>query len=293
MSQPRPFNDYNENRVLSKNVDYFMGVARSLASKPSIDTRDVDLLAQILDGNPAIKDHPVLREIALPFAAGTATNLLTTQGMKSLHRELQALCGISNSGLPGGSISILFDENPPVIVFHGRRFCFTGTFKYGTRLRCAEAVEALGGIVVDRVTIDTDYLVVGSQVTETWRHHTFGHKVTQAKEWRDKNASDIEIVSEEHWDQCLGLAAPTKPSRPTHTQGSSSGAPNPSASKSSSGAHAGSESCPRPGGASSWPNGGPTRQSSFRDSIVAATRPYILSAIVLTVVFAIGWAAAG
>jgi hypothetical protein len=43
------------------------------------------------------------------------------------------------------STSLPLDAPPPTINFQGARFCFTGTFTFGTRRECEAAATGLGG----------------------------------------------------------------------------------------------------------------------------------------------------
>ena len=87
----------------------------------------------------------------------------------------------------------------PDIAFAGRRFCLTGTFAYGSRARCADLVESLGGIHATTVTRSLDYLVLGVYVTPSWVHESFGRKIEKALHYRHDRRADIAIVSETHW----------------------------------------------------------------------------------------------
>ena len=77
-------------------------------------------------------------------------------------------------------------------------FCFTGTFNLGRRQDCERAVEERGGYA-GSLTQDTDYLVIGAYVTDSWRHSSFGNKIVKAVEMRDEKSVPISIVSEQHW----------------------------------------------------------------------------------------------
>ena len=46
---------------------------------------------------------------------------------------------------------------------------------------------------------DLDYLVLGSYVTPSWIHESFGRKIEKAMEWRDVRGMSLAIVSEEQW----------------------------------------------------------------------------------------------
>jgi len=86
----------------------------------------------------------------------------------------------------------------PILMFVGRTFVLTGTFRYGRKRACAEAVCALGASVGAAVTHDTDYLVVGSLGDKAWAYGFFGTKIEKAREQLEKG-HPIAIISEDHW----------------------------------------------------------------------------------------------
>lgn len=89
--------------------------------------------------------------------------------------------------------------NPaPKISFQDRVFLFTGTCVYGTRNECHKATEALGASVSKTVTKSVDYLVLGTYVTDSWKHESFGRKIEKAMEYRETGVP-ISIITEEHW----------------------------------------------------------------------------------------------
>ena len=77
-------------------------------------------------------------------------------------------------------------------------FLFTGTCAYGTRKQCQAAVESLGGMNAKSVTKTLDYLILGTYVTDSWAHETYGRKIEKAMNYRDEGVQLV-IVTEEHW----------------------------------------------------------------------------------------------
>jgi len=55
------------------------------------------------------------------------------------------------------------------------------------------------------VTKKLNYLVLGSYVTDSWAHETFGRKIEKAMDYRDSGVP-LAIITEEHWAKCGGLA---------------------------------------------------------------------------------------
>lgn len=89
--------------------------------------------------------------------------------------------------------------NPaPEVVFDGRVFVVTGSFKMGSRKTIIQAIEYLGGeVVLKNVRMDTHYLVIGDIGSAAWMHSTHGRKIETAVELR-KRGTGIGIISEAH-----------------------------------------------------------------------------------------------
>jgi hypothetical protein len=195
--------EYDERRLHSRDFDLLMGIARRLADKPQLDESDVEFLDRWLSENPRALMHPVFRPI-LEFIEESDWHHLTSRpGLAALHGLLRKLSGdTNNDGKPDGPTAIGYTEPVPVITFPGMRFCFTGTFRYGGRKVCEQAVISRGA-TVGNIAKTTDYLVVGSRITDAWKHSTFGLKITQAMAW------EVDIVKEDDWIAALkGKAEP-------------------------------------------------------------------------------------
>jgi len=89
----------------------------------------------------------------------------------------------------------------PAIELDGKTFCFTGVSKRAKRNEIAQEIVDRGGIYNDRVTKDTDYLIVGADGNPCWAFSCYGRKVERAVELR-KAGQQIMIVHEfDLWDE--------------------------------------------------------------------------------------------
>lgn len=89
----------------------------------------------------------------------------------------------------------------PEIEIEGKTFCFTGVSKKATRKEIADMICSRGGLYNDRVTLDTDYLIVGADGNPCWAFSCYGRKVEKAVDLR-KNGHSITIVHEyDFWDE--------------------------------------------------------------------------------------------
>ena len=68
------------------------------------------------------------------------------------------------------------------IIFEGNSFVLTGTFLYDSRNACFKAIERHGGTPKGTITIEINYMVVGSSVLTDWIVANFGRKIQRAAE---------------------------------------------------------------------------------------------------------------
>ncbi len=67
---------------------------------------------------------------------------------------------------------------------------------------CERAILKLGGIAVDNINKNLNYLVIGALIEPSWIHSTYGRKIEKAVGYRDKG-DDLCIVSERQWTAAL------------------------------------------------------------------------------------------
>lgn len=85
----------------------------------------------------------------------------------------------------------------PPIFFRDKAFCITGRMVSGCRKHCEEEITTRGGAIHDRVSMKTDYLIIGLIGSTDWLHTTHGRKIEYAVHCQ-KEGSAIAIISEEH-----------------------------------------------------------------------------------------------
>jgi hypothetical protein len=206
---PTLANDLDAGRLANRRIDEFIGLCRALAAKQTLTTEDVQTLEVWLEKNRPIADLELIEEVA--DAVDEASFDIA---------EIPALLEILRSFVGGSDVgnalptSLPLTVPAPTIEFVGKRFCFTGEFNFGSRNDCMKAVEARGAIAVDVMTASTDVLVVGSKMAPTWKHSSYGNKISQAVAWSGKGYS-IAIVSEEHWRDQLNRPSPNGPHSPS------------------------------------------------------------------------------
>lgn len=81
------------------------------------------------------------------------------------------------------------------VIFENKKFCITGVLKRSPRKNVHNDIIQLGGIPVENVTDDTDYLIVGDNGNLAWAFSCYGRKVEKAIALRKKGRT-IAIIHE-------------------------------------------------------------------------------------------------
>lgn len=201
-SDRKILNLYGRARLDDRAINELLGLAKGIAADGVVNQREAEFLQKWLVANTAVKNNPVIATLLRRVNEMLEDNNLDDEEAREL---LDTLHKFGGGDFELGEIQkatrLHFDDPPPSIDFQERRFCFTGTFAYGSRSDCSRTVESLGG-TAGSLTKATDYLVVGIYATDSWAHSSFGRKIQKAVQYRE-DGSGIAIVSEEHWIEYL------------------------------------------------------------------------------------------
>lgn len=193
------FLKYGRAKLDDRTVTELIGLASGVIADRVITQSEAEFLQKWLmanAGNPFI--GPILKRLNDMLS----DKVLDEEESKEL---LQTLTNLSGGDFELGALRrsapTFFDSPVPEIEFEGKEFCFTGTFAYGNREECEQAVKNMGGSVGD-LTKKTDYLVVGIYVTDSWVSSSLGGEIAAGKGLRYRHGRPV-IVGEEDWKKKL------------------------------------------------------------------------------------------
>lgn len=193
---------FGGDRISSRQIDELIGLARGIAADGNINVKEVEFLQKWLAANIHISDNPLIRVL---YARVTE---VLEDGIVDDHEQtelLDTLNRFSSRDFELGEVlkatTLPLCEPAPDLTFPEQRYCFTGTFTFGKRKDCENAVVIRGAICSD-LNHKTDVLVIGLYATESWKHSSFGNKIVQASEWQDAGIP-ICIMSESHWTKYI------------------------------------------------------------------------------------------
>lgn len=196
------YNRVNAKRIGSRQIDELIGLARGLLADGKIDQSEVECLKKWLAANVSISHRPLIHTLYKRIDAILSDGVADAEETAELFETLNNFVhGDYELGETLKATSLPLNIPQPDLLFPERRYCFTGTFTFGRRSQCEQVVTERGG-TAGSLTQKTHYLIVGTYATESWKHSSFGNKISQACEWRDRRIP-IAIVSEAHWVRYL------------------------------------------------------------------------------------------
>lgn len=196
----RLINKMHGSRMAARQIDELIGLARGLVADGKINQAEAEFLYAWLAANSDVVDNPVIEILYLRVSEIMADGIADDEECAELFDTLRRF--VDNDVAPGELLkptTLPLNDPEPALLFDGMRYCFTGTFNFGQRKACEAVVIDRGGRV-GGIAQSTNVLVIGSYVTDAWKHSSFGNKIMQAVEWRSAG-HPIAIVSETHWRQ--------------------------------------------------------------------------------------------
>ena len=193
------FTRFNRKNIQDRQVDTLIGLSKGVLANGEVDLKEAEYLYGWLFKNALATDNLVIHNLLEKVDAMLADSVLDATESTELLNILQKISADPSAvGELAKSTTLPINNPPPNIVFKGKRFLFTGTCAFGTRQQCHEATQSLGGVIAMSVSKSLDYLVIGTYVTDSWMHESYGRKIEKAMNYRAPGVP-INIVTEEHW----------------------------------------------------------------------------------------------
>lgn len=199
------FTRYNRKSIDDRKIDTLIGLSKGILADGIVNQKEAEFLLTWLTQSRQASDHPVILNLLDKVEVMLSDRLLDAEEAQELLELLHRISGEpAELGELMKTAHLPVDDPKLTIIFKNKTFLFTGTCAFGTRKQCMEATEMLGGMNQTSVTKRLNYLVLGTYVTDSWRHETFGRKIEMAMNYR-LQGHPLAIVTEEHWADCGGL----------------------------------------------------------------------------------------
>lgn len=193
------FTKFNRKSIDDRQIDTLIGISKGLVADGKVNQVEAEFLLSWLIQSRQTSDNPVIINLLSKVKTMLEDSILDAEESAELFALLRKITGErSEIGELAKTTSLPIDNPMPRVAFKGMEFLFTGTCVYGTRKQCQAAIESLGGINAKSVTKTLNYLVLGTYVTDSWAHETYGRKIEKAMEYRGEGVP-LAIITEEHW----------------------------------------------------------------------------------------------
>lgn len=192
------FTKFNRNKIQDRQVDTLIGLSKGITADGKVDQAEAEFLQSWLVQNHHT-DNPIIMNLLDKVTVMLEDGVLDPDESTELLSILRLISGEETEiGEVAKPSALPICSPAPSIEFDNSLFLFTGTFAYGTRKECQQAIESLGGVNAKGVTKNLNYLVLGTYVTDSWAHESFGRKIEKAMAYRDSGVP-LSIITEEHW----------------------------------------------------------------------------------------------
>lgn len=189
---------FNRARVDDRQINELIGFAHGIIADGIVNQAEAEYLFKWIAANASLTDNAVINLLYRRVDKILADGQLDPEEAADLLETLTRFCaGDFEIGEALKATTLPFCEPFPTIKFTNANFCFTGTFAFGSRTECENAVVELGG-VAGSLTKKTSYLVIGAYATDSWAHSAYGRKIEKAVGMR-ADGVPISIVGESHW----------------------------------------------------------------------------------------------
>lgn len=193
------FYKYNRKSIDDRQIDTLIGISKGLVADGEVDQPEAEFLLTWLIQSSQNTNNPIILNLLNKVESMLEDGILDSEESAELLSLLYKIGGESSEiGELAKTTSLPINHPLPTVTFQGKEFLFTGTCAYGTRKQCQAVIETLGGINAINVTKNLNYLVLGTYVTDSWIHETYGRKIEKAMQYRDDGVPLI-IITEEHW----------------------------------------------------------------------------------------------
>ena len=198
------FTKFNQKSIQDRQIDTLVGLCKGITANGEVDQAEAEFLQTWLVQNNH-SENPVVINLLSKTTEMLEDGVLDSEEASELLKILHSISGDpSELGELAKTTTLPLCSPKPEIIFSGKSFLFTGTCAFGTRKQCNAAIIALGGINANSVTQKLDYLVLGTYVSDSWIHESFGRKIEKAVEYRNSGLP-LSIISEEYLLQQSGL----------------------------------------------------------------------------------------
>lgn len=187
-------------RSQNRAIELLLGIVTGMIADETLHDKEIQFLRSWLQEHPDVAAVWPGSIVAATIRDTLSDGIITEPERAHLLKVLQSL-SVNDFSITGSAASEVLQlpiDDTAAINVQDRHVCHTGEFLYGTRAKCEQLTVSAGGTPTGTVTKKVSYLVVGTNVSPSWAHSSFGRKIEQAIALQQAG-HHIAIVSEQRW----------------------------------------------------------------------------------------------
>jgi len=189
------------NDINADKINELYGLMAGLISDTQLNEDEIYKLKDWLNINSNITREWPASIISKRIQHILEDGVIDEEEIEDLTETLKQISGVrfNESGLAYGISTEFAAEDIEELGHKNVNMCFTGEFlKKRTRDDVSKIAKNLGANIKQGVTLDLDYLVIGSIASRDWKFSSHGLKIKKALEYKQRGCK-LKIISEETW----------------------------------------------------------------------------------------------
>jgi hypothetical protein len=139
------FTKFNRKSIDDRQIDTLIGLCKGLTADGLINQNEAEYLLTWLTQSSSASQNPIIENLLNKVSTILQDGFLDKEEADELLGTLKRIVGEESViGELAKPTTLPINHPPQPIVFRERSFLLTGTFVYGTRNQCQNAIEDLG-----------------------------------------------------------------------------------------------------------------------------------------------------
>lgn len=185
---------------VADHINEFLGLISGIVSDNIINAQELKYILGWISTHEDVINHPITKDVSIKVVEFTKIKSPSPEEKSALLTFFKKTTG-TNFGETGAATTEPLDhfvDHIESMTHTNARICFTGVFKKGSRKEVEAIATNLGATTRKDPSKSIDYVIIGSQVSQDWKHTSFGRKIQKAVELRD-GGHPLFILTEKHW----------------------------------------------------------------------------------------------
>jgi hypothetical protein len=177
----------NEKRINQKNIDELIGICQGILADNLINKDEIDFIYGWIQGKfskDEIKKFFIVNYIYNNLEKSLETSNLNDKDFNNFKNKLKNIISLD---------SILDNINS---IENNSICCCSGIFSED-KTTIKQILKNKNITITKNVTLDINYLIIGSLGNPEWKHGLYGNKIEKAIDYRDKKKTGLVIISEQ------------------------------------------------------------------------------------------------